>query len=159
MAQTSAVTSVNCRDKGRAMKKLVLLLGLVLCPLTAQAQHPCDIDAPTSDTVLEGQITFAWCHTSRDTNGVDTAITGWTLYVNDAPMTLVAVTTDGVRNASGEMLFRATVAFIRGNYTLGLAAYNDMGEGLRTAPFALGVVGPVDVPRAVPMAPRAFRRV
>src|SRR5688572_3187313 len=130
-----------------------LMLGL---PSAAWAQHPCDEVTGSSETTIEGMVTLGWCHNTQDVNGLPTEISEWNLYVNGSATPLVAVTTDGTRSSQGDVLYQATVAFLRGTYNIELSAVNSAGESARTPPFALGVAA-ADSP-SVPAAPR-FPRV
>ena len=131
----------------------MLLLGL---PSAAWAQHPCDVVTGSSGTAIEGLVTLGWCHNTQDVNGLSTQISQWNIYVNGNATTLVAVTTDGTRSSQGDVLYQATVPFVRGTYSIEVSAVNSAGESAHTAPFALGVAA-ADFP-SVPSAPR-FPRV
>ena len=125
---------------------ILLVLGLSL-PVAAQT-HYCDTNPPTASTVNEGSVALKWCHPLRDTNGNATTITTWALYANNIRTGLTGVTTNGVPNTSGFVLYEASVGFPRGNYTLQLAAVNATGGGAKSGPFVLGVVAPASVPVA-----------
>ena len=134
----------------------MLLLGL---PSAAWAQHPCDAVTGSSGTAIEGLVTLGWCHNTQDVNGLSTQISQWNIYVNGSATPLVAVTTDGTRSSQGDVLYEATVAFLRGTYSIEVSAVNSAGESAHTPPFALGVAA-ADSPSvpSVPSAPR-FPRV
>jgi hypothetical protein len=134
----------------------MLLLGL---PSAAWAQHPCDVVTGSSGTAIEGLVTLGWCHNTQDVNGLSTQISQWNIYVNGSATPLVAVMTDGTRSSQGDVLYQATVPFLRGTYSIEVSAVNSAGESAHTPPFALGVAA-ADSPSvpSVPSAPR-FPRV
>ena len=134
----------------------MLLLGL---PSAAWAQHPCDVVTGSSGSAIEGLVTLGWCHNTQDVNGLSTQIRQWNIYVNGNATTLVAVTTDGTRSSQGDVLYQATVPFVRGTYSIEVSAVNSAGESAHTPPFALGVAA-ADSPSvpSVPSAP-SFPRV
>jgi hypothetical protein len=101
-------------------------------------------------------VTLGWCHNTQDVSGLPTEISQWNLYVNGSATPLVAVTTDGTRSSQGDVLYQATVAFLRGTYSIELSAVNSAGESAHTPPFTLGVAAADS--SSVPAAPR-FPRV
>lgn len=111
--------------------------------MAAQAVHPCDGADPVSGTVAAGSRTLSWCYPDNTTGG--SPITGWAVYVGTT-RTTPTVTTGTTVNAAGRRLYTSVITVTAGSLALQVAAFNAIGEGAKSATFALTVQAPATAP-------------
>lgn len=130
---------------------VILAVAMFVIPKVAMAQtHPCDLPTASSGTILvNSPMTVQVCHNSTDTNGAPAVILSWAFY-DGATRTVPIMTVDAVASTTGYHLYTFTTVspLTAGVHTYTMAALDGVGEGTRSAPFALTVTLAPTVPTA-----------